>query len=264
MSTPLIATHTQERMRMPALRSVMIAGLVGNVVMNVIVQALIVQALIVPLTIIALLTLVIAGVCATRLRWAPLLTVLWVVVSVVPGLEPYIYNLTHPTQTALFIATLISLVLLLISVVAGVAATISGERQGAERSAPRWLRGFLIGTATFVLGASLVATIPPPEATAGVSPEVLAQMPALTTANDRFDQAELRAKVGQAVALRLENSDAGAHSFDIDELNVHAPMPAGKPALALFTPITPGSYTFYCDVPGHREAGMVGTLIVEP
>jgi hypothetical protein len=41
-------------------------------------------------------------------------------------------------------------------------------------------------------------------------------------------------------------------------------MPAGKPALGLFTPNKPGSYTFYCDVPGHREAGMVGTLIVAP
>ncbi len=69
---------------------------------------------------------------------------------------------------------------------------------------------------------------------------------------------------GETVALRLENNDAGAHSFDIDELNVHAPMPAGKIALALFTPTTPGSYTFYCGVPGHIEAGMKGTLVVEP
>jgi uncharacterized cupredoxin-like copper-binding protein len=41
-------------------------------------------------------------------------------------------------------------------------------------------------------------------------------------------------------------------------------MAAGKPALALFTPTTTGTYSFYCGVPGHREAGMVGTLIVEP
>jgi uncharacterized cupredoxin-like copper-binding protein len=134
----------------------------------------------------------------------------------------------------------------------------------AERQAPRWLTPFLVGMATFVLGASLVAAIPQAEAAAGVSPEALAQLPTLATANYRFDTAELRARVGETVALRLENKDSSAHSFDIDALKVHAPMPAGKPALALFTPTAPGTYMFYCDVPGHTEAGMVGTLIVEP
>ncbi len=266
MTTPLVATQTQERTRLPVLRSVMIAGLVGNVVMNVIVQALIVQALIVPLTIISVLTLVIAGVCATRWRWAPLLAVLWVVVSVVPGAEPYTYNLTHPAETALFISTLISLMLLLITVVAGVAATVSGERQGVEESAPRWLLRFLIGTASFVLGASLVAAIPPVDATAGVSAEALAQLPALTTSDYRFEQTEIRAKVGEMVALRLDNADTSTHYLDIDELNVHALMPAGKSNVAIFTPTQPGTYTFYCRPHADKSArtGMVGTLIIEP
>lgn len=262
MSTPMVATQTQGRMRLSMLRGVMIAGLVGNVVVNVILQVLIVQALIVPLTIIMALTLVIAGVCATRWRWAPLLAVLWVIISVVPGLEPYISALTQPTETALFIVTLVSLVLLLITVVAGVAALIMGKRQADE--APRWLRGFLIGSAAFTLGASLVATIPPLSATAGVSAEALTQLPALVSGRNTFDQVELRAKVGKTVALRLENSDTLTHSFDIDSFNVHVPMPTGSPALALFTPTTPGTYTFYCRIPGHRAAGMVGTLIVEP
>ena len=262
MSTPLTVAQTHERTGLSTLRTVMIAGLVGNVVANVIVQVLIVQALIVPLTIISVLTLVIAGVCATRWRWAPLLAVLWVIISVVPGLEPYTFNLTHPAETALFISTLVSLVLLLITVIAGVAALLTGERQAAER--PRWLRGFLIGTAAFTLGASLVATIPPPDAIAGVSAETLAQLPALVSGRNTFDQAELRGRVGETVALRLENTDTQTHSFDIDAFNVHVPMPTGSPALTLFTPTAPGTYTFYCRIPGHREAGMVGTLVVEP
>jgi plastocyanin len=264
MSTPLTITHTQGQRRLATLRTAIIAGLVGNVVVNIILQALIVQALIVPLTIIMILTLVIAGVCATRWRWAPLLAVLWVVVSVVPGAEPYIYNLTHPAETGKFIATLLSLALLLITVVAGVAATVSGERQVAEGRAPHWLRGFLIGMAAFVLGASLVAAIPPSDATAGVSAEALAQLPALVSGRNTFDRAELRARVGETVALRLENSDTQTHSFDIDAFNVRVAMPTNMPALALFTPTAPGSYAFYCRIPGHTEAGMKGTLIVEP
>jgi heme/copper-type cytochrome/quinol oxidase subunit 2 len=246
------------------LRKVMIAALVGNVLAHTYLQIAILHTLIPPLAITLVLTLVVAGIVATRWRWDPLLGVLWCIVSVIPGLEPYTFNLTHPTAYAVFVETLVSLALLFIAVVAGVAATISGERPVAEGRTPRWLRGFLIGTAAFVLGASLIAAIPQAEATAGVSAEALARLPALTTAHYTFDQAELRAKVGQPVALRLENSDAGAHSFDIDELNVHVPMPAGTPALALFKPSAPGTYTFYCSVPGHSDAGMVGTLIVEP
>ena len=126
MSTPLVATHTRERRRLSPLHMVMIAGLVGNILVNIVLQVLIVRELIVPLSIILALTLVIAGIVASRWRWAPLLAALWCIVSVVPGLEPYTYNLTHPSETGKFIATLLGLSLLLVTVVAGVAATFSG------------------------------------------------------------------------------------------------------------------------------------------
>ena len=265
MSTGLVVPHTQGRTRLPTLRAVMIAGLVGNVLVNVVLQAAIVRHLIPPLAIIMALTLVVAGVCATRWRWAPHLAVLWCVLSVVPGLEPYSLNLTHPAETGMFIATLLSLALLLVTVVAGLAAMISGDRQVAEERAPSWLRGFLVGLATFVLGGSLVAAIPQDTA-AGVSPAALSALPALTTKDFAFDQPEIRANVGETVALRLDNADTSMHYLDIDELNVHAPMPSGKSSLAIFKPTQAGTFTFYCHPHADKAAGtgMVGTLIVEP
>jgi plastocyanin len=112
-------------------------------------------------------------------------------------------------------------------------------------------------------GALLIGALPR-AAGAGVAPELLAQLPALTTPGMHFDQAELHAQVGQLVAMRLTNTHGAPHSFDIDELNVHVPAASGQEGLILFVPERAGTYTFYCNVPGHREAGMVGTLVVAP
>ena len=262
METPLTVNEMRQRTRLPALRAVIVAGLVGNVVAFTVLQALVLRTLIPELAIILILTLIIAVVCATRWRWAPHLVVLWAVVSVIPGLEPYWYDLTHPAETGTFIADLSGLALLFVAVVASIAAIRAGAPSVAAGHTPGWLRGFLIGTATFVLGASLVATLPTPNA--GVSAEALEQLPALVAGRNTFDQAELRARVGETIALRLENIDTMVHSFDIDAFDVHVSLPTGTPALAIFTATTPGSYTFYCRIPGHTEAGMVGTLIVEP
>jgi len=84
------------------------------------------------------------------------------------------------------------------------------------------------------------------------------------TKDFKFGQPELHVHAGETVTLRLDNEDMLAHSFDVDELDVHADMPANEQTAVTFTPTTPGTYTFYCAVPRHREAGMVGTLVVEP
>ena len=105
---------------------------------------------------------------------------------------------------------------------------------------------------------------PPTDTSAGVSAEALARLPSLISGRNTFDRTELRARVGQTVALRLENTDIQLLSFDIDAFDVHVAIPTGKPDLALFTPTTPGTFTFYCGAPGHTEAGTVGTLIFEP
>ena len=83
-------------------------------------------------------------------------------------------------------------------------------------------------------------------------------------AKDRGALADNTRKAGQAVALRVVNRDGYAHAFDIDDLDIHAPLPAKATFDAAFTPQQPGRYRFYCGAPGHEAAGMVGVLVVEP
>jgi plastocyanin len=86
----------------------------------------------------------------------------------------------------------------------------------------------------------------------------------IRTEGMRFISDEVRVKAGQPVSLRVVNQDGYAHAFDIDEFDIHAPLPAQATFAAVFSPTTPGRYRFYCGSPGHEAAGMAGVLVVEP
>lgn len=86
----------------------------------------------------------------------------------------------------------------------------------------------------------------------------------LTAEAMRFGQPEVQVKAGQEVTLVLDNHDLYGHSFDVDGLDLHIEMVANGRSTTNFTPIEAGKYLIYCAVPGHREAGMVSTLVVEP
>lgn len=81
----------------------------------------------------------------------------------------------------------------------------------------------------------------------------------------KFSPATLTADAGQTLNVTLNNTGVLEHNFVIDEFNVSlGPVPAGQTASGSFTPNAAGSYIYYCNVPGHREAGMEGTLTVNP
>jgi plastocyanin len=86
----------------------------------------------------------------------------------------------------------------------------------------------------------------------------------LTAREMRFGQDGIHLKVGQTVTFTLDNNDLYAHSFDADEFDIHTAMPANSQVTASFTATRPGTFDFYCGVPGHQQAGMVGKIIVEP
>ena len=51
------------------------------------------------------------------------------------------------------------------------------------------------------------------------------------------------------------------HNFSIDALGIDVDIaPGATEQVVINAPA--GEYEYYCNVPGHKEAGMVGTLIV--
>jgi uncharacterized cupredoxin-like copper-binding protein len=77
--------------------------------------------------------------------------------------------------------------------------------------------------------------------------------------NLSFSPNALTVKKGKPVTITITN--VGLHTFTIDALGVNVPLTKFSATVA-FTPAKAGTFTFYCATPGHREAGMVGTLTV--
>jgi uncharacterized cupredoxin-like copper-binding protein len=64
------------------------------------------------------------------------------------------------------------------------------------------------------------------------------------------------------VTFTISNQGAAAHNFSIDALKISVDLPPGETKEVVVN-APPGTYEYYCNVPGHKEAGMVGTLTVE-
>lgn len=85
---------------------------------------------------------------------------------------------------------------------------------------------------------------------------------ATITAEDiKFDPTNLT--VAPGATITLVNRGVLPHNFSLDALHISIDIDPDSQAQATIpTDAKPGSYQFYCNVPGHREAGMVGTLVV--
>jgi plastocyanin len=81
---------------------------------------------------------------------------------------------------------------------------------------------------------------------------------ALAARNVEFEPANLSAGGGE-VAVFVKNDDSFRHTFSIDALDVDLELPGGKAVRVEFT-AEPGTYEFYCAVPGHED--MKGELVV--
>ena len=79
----------------------------------------------------------------------------------------------------------------------------------------------------------------------------------------KFDPATINATAGQTINLTVKNVGSVQHTFVLSAANVKLTIDPGKSATQTFTAPKAGTYQYECDIAGHKEAGMVGQLIVK-
>jgi uncharacterized cupredoxin-like copper-binding protein len=79
-----------------------------------------------------------------------------------------------------------------------------------------------------------------------------------------FAPNKLDAKVGEKLTFKITNKGTLDHSFVVADAGGtvigRIDVKIGGSASLDFTPSKAGTYQFYCDVPGHKESGMIGTI----
>jgi uncharacterized cupredoxin-like copper-binding protein len=141
----------------------------------------------------------------------------------------------------------------------------------------------LVASAPMIAGcgssskSSTSSSTPAAEATTSASTATSTSTPATGAASSKlslaadpegqlkFDKSSLSAKAG-AVSISYTNSAPLEHDLRIESSSgsVVGSIPifqGGTKTLAVN--LKPGTYKFYCSVPGHRQAGMEGTLTVK-
>ena len=105
----------------------------------------------------------------------------------------------------------------------------------------------------------------------------------ITMTNFAFTPEVLEVGAGEVLEIAIENVESLVHDFTIDEIDADVYATSSRDSsqhthteepdvhFALTEPGSgfvyvkihePGEYVFYCSVPGHRDAGMEGTLTV--
>lgn len=76
-----------------------------------------------------------------------------------------------------------------------------------------------------------------------------------------FEPERIRIAANTDVRLVFENRGAAPHNFEIKKRDISIDVAPGETAEAVIN-LPPGTYKFVCNVPGHKQLGMNGALVV--
>jgi uncharacterized cupredoxin-like copper-binding protein len=77
-----------------------------------------------------------------------------------------------------------------------------------------------------------------------------------------YDKKELMAPADTEFTIVVTNNGAAPHDFVIENTEFKTAMLSSGQSETLTITLPSGEYTYFCSVPGHRQAGMEGTLII--
>lgn len=259
------------RQRLAPLGMIVVLGLIGFA-LGFIALTIVEGLLIPPLVILSVISLVIAGLVATGVRWLPGLAALYCLVTMISGFvtNPYLpYHITHPAEFGGFMTALFSYVCGVIVIGAGLGAVMQNYR-GAERHAPRWLAAPLTGAAGFMLGALLVSLLVIGAPTASSGATTVNGVPAVHMGVSSFEQTSVTISKGSKLVLIDDSNDTHILDNGMWVNNTpHTRAEVGAPTVQNLTiksgtvtigPFnTAGTFHIYCIV----HPGMNLTVIVQ-
>jgi len=119
-------------------------------------------------------------------------------------------------------------------------------------------------------GAPAVQAPVPAQAAAQAAPAAAVSSEIKIVATDlKFTPLTIQAKVGQPIKVVFENKGVIEHDLTFPTIKTDKPAGSlktvarpGQTTTLEFTPTAKGTYEFVCTIPGHKEAGMKGTINV--
>ena len=186
-----------------------------------------------------------AAVLRWHPRWLLAAVAVLMLVHVVSSLPFLAEALAHPETPATFVPDALIVVVAFVVIVG---AVLGLRRGGAARRRPVAVVGAVAAVGVITLSALSAAGVASDARQDGDVPVPAAQA--------QFPE-RVEVAAGGAV-LWVDNQDAFRHTLVVEGTDLHAELP-GSTAVRVDTDLAPGTYRYFCDVPGHD--GMEGELV---
>jgi len=85
----------------------------------------------------------------------------------------------------------------------------------------------------------------------------------ISTIDINFEPKELSIAANTDAKITVTNKGVLQHDFHVDKLDITSKLLNSGESDTVTINAAPGTYEFWCTVPGHKEAGMTGTLTVK-